>query len=136
MQLLGRVSQKQRRQERQITKWDPTAQALNRPIVVVGRNEAVKDMADALDVLKGFRLRICIDTEKELQVLGCGWRIVTCQFRGNNVLLHHNGNVGSMKRQGFKDLVVANRRLRRKRPKLRLVVSNAEARMAKIKQAA
>ena len=31
----------------------------------------------------GFRLRLCIDTEKELQVLGCGWRIVTCQFRAS-----------------------------------------------------
>ena len=85
---------------------------------------------------KGFRLRLCIDTEKELQVLGCGWRIVTCQFRGNNVLLHHNGSVASMKRQAFRDLVSANRRLRRKRPKLRLVVSNPEPRMAVTKQAA
>ena len=25
----------------------------------------------------GFRVRLCIDTEKEIQVLGCGWRIVT-----------------------------------------------------------
>ena len=56
-------------------------------------------------------------------MLGCGWRIVTCQFRGNNVLLHHNGSVASMKRQAFRDLVSANRRLRRKPPKLRLVVS-------------
>jgi hypothetical protein len=31
--------------------------------------------------------------------LGCGWRIVTCPFRGMNVLLHHNGNAASMKRQ-------------------------------------
>ena len=59
-------------------------------------------------------------------MLGCGWRIVTCQFRGNNVLLHHNGSVASMKRQAFRDLVSANRRLRRKHPKLRLVVSNRE----------
>ena len=48
---------------------------------------------------RGFRVRLCIDTEKELQVLGCGWRIVTCQFRGSNVLLHHNGSVASMKRR-------------------------------------
>ena len=39
-------------------------------------------MVDALGILNGFRVRLCIDTEKELQVLGCGWRIVTCQFRG------------------------------------------------------
>ena len=85
---------------------------------------------------RGFRLRLCIDNEKELQVLGCGWRIVICQFRGSHILLHHNGSVGSMKRQAFKDLVVANRRLRRKHPKLRLVVSNPEPRMAMTKQAA
>ena len=72
----------------------------------------------------------------ELQVLGCGWRIVTCQFRGNNVLLHHNGSVASMKRQAFTDLVSGNRHLRRKRPKLRLVVSNSEPSMAEAKQAA
>ena len=93
-------------------------------------------MDDALGVLKGFRVRLSIDAEKELQVLGCGWRIVTCQFRGNNVLLHHNGSVASMKRQAFTDLVSASRRLRRKRPKLRLVVSNPEPSMAEAKQAA
>ena len=93
-------------------------------------------MADALGILNGFRVRLCIDAEKELQVLGCGWRIVTCQFRGTKVLLHHNGSVASMKRQAFKELVAANRRLRRKRPKLRLVISNPEPRMAETKQAA
>ena len=41
-----------------------------------------------------------------------------------------------MKRQAFKDLVSANRRLRRKHPKLRLVVSNPGPRMAVTKQAA
>ena len=122
--------------ERRITKWNPTAKALNRPIIVVGRNEPVKDMDDALGILKGFRVRLSIDAETELQVLGCGWRIVTCQFRGNNVLLHHNGSVASMKRQAFRALVSANRHLRRKRPKLRLVVSNSEPRMAVTKQAA
>jgi hypothetical protein len=80
-------------------------------------------------ITQGFRLRLCIDAEKELQVLGCGWRIVTCQFRGNNVLLHHNGSVASMKRQAFGDLISANRHLRRKRPKLRLVVSHPESRI-------
>ena len=84
---------------------------------------------------RGFRLRLCINTEKELQVLGCGWRIVTWQFRGYNVLLHHNGSIASMKRQAFSDLISANRRLRRKRPKLRLVVSNPEPSMADAKQA-
>ena len=74
--------------------------------------------------MKGFKLRICIEGEKELQILGCGWRIITCQFRGDKVLLHHNGNTATMKRQAFKGLVAVNKNLRRKRPNLRLVVSN------------
>jgi len=44
---------------------------------------------------------LCIEAEKELQVLGCGWRIVTSQFRGSNVLVHHNGNTATMKRTAF-----------------------------------
>jgi len=71
--------------------WVPTAKTLHRPIIVVGRNDPVRDVDDALGTVKGFRLRICIESEKELQVLGCGWRIVTCQFRGDKVLLRHNG---------------------------------------------
>ena len=55
---------------------------------------------------------------------------------GHQVLLNHNGSVASMQRQAFKELVGANRRLRRKRPKLRLVISNPELRMAETKQAA
>jgi hypothetical protein len=58
-------------------------------------------MDDALGVRKGLQLRIYIEGEKELQVLGCGWRIVTCQFRGDKVLLHHNGNIATMKRAAF-----------------------------------
>jgi hypothetical protein len=81
---------------------------------------------DALGVRKGLQLRIYIEGEKELQVLGCGWRIITCQFRGNKVLLHHNGNVATMKRIAFKELVAALRavRLKKRRPSLRLVISN------------
>jgi hypothetical protein len=60
-----------RRRERRISQWKPNAKTLNRPIIVVGRNEQVKDMADALGILNGFRVCLCIDTEKELQVLGC-----------------------------------------------------------------
>jgi hypothetical protein len=106
--------------------WLPTAKTLHRPIIVVGRNDPVRDVDDALQTVKGFRLRICIEGEKEFQVLGCGWRIVTCQFRGNKVLLHHNGNVATMKRIAFKELVAALRAVRHKgrRPSLRLVVSN------------
>jgi hypothetical protein len=76
--------------------------------------------------VKGFKLRICIESEKELQILGCGWRIVTCQFRGDKVLLHHNGNVATMKRKAFEELLAAIRTVRpkRRRPSLRLVVSN------------
>jgi hypothetical protein len=65
--------------------WLPTAKTLRRPIIVVGRNDPVKDVDDALGRVKGFQLRICIEREKELQFLGCGSRIVTCQFRGSNV---------------------------------------------------
>jgi hypothetical protein len=59
-------------------------------------------------------------------ILGCGWRIVTCQFRGNKVLLHHNDNVTTMKREAFKGLLAAIRpaRPKRRQPSLRLVVSN------------
>ena len=116
------LRQKERRPK--TTPWTPTAEALRRPIIVVGRNGPVKDMDDALGVLKGFRLRIYIEDEKELQILGCGWRIVTCQFRGNKVFLHHNGNTATMTRKAFKEMVAAMRAIRPKRPRLRLVVSN------------
>ena len=99
-------------------------EALNRPIIVVGRNDPVRDVDDALRTVKGFRLSICVDGENELQILGCGWRIVTCQFRGDEVLLHHNGNVATMKRKAFKELLVRAVRPKRRRPSLRLVVSN------------
>jgi hypothetical protein len=84
----------------------------------------------------GFRVRLYIESESELQIFGCGWRIVTCQFRGKHVLLHHGGNTATMKRQVLKEFVAANRRLRRKRPKLRLVISNPEPKKAMTKQAA
>jgi len=127
---------KQRGERRSpIASWKPTAETLRRPIIVVGRNRPVKDTDDALGVLKGFKLRLCIETEKELQVLGCGWRTVTCQFRGNNVLLHHSGNTATMKRKAFKELVVAMRAGRPKRPRLRLVVSNSTAFIARAEAA-
>jgi hypothetical protein len=118
------------------TSWRPTPETYRRPIIVVGRNAPVRDMDDALGVLKGFRVRLYIEDEKELQILGCGWRIITCQFRRNTVLLHHHGSVATMKRRAFNGLVTANRRLRRKRPNLRLVVSNPAPRIAETKQAA
>jgi hypothetical protein len=106
--------------------WLPAAKTLRRPIIVVGRNDPVRDVDNALQRVKGFKIRICIEAEKELQVLGCGWRVVTCQFRGNKVLLHRNGNVATIKRKAFKELLSAVRatRPKRRRPYLRLVVSN------------
>jgi hypothetical protein len=92
---------RQRERRPKAVSWLPMAEALRRPIIVVGRNDPVRDVDDALQTVKGFKLRICIEGEKELQILGCGWRIITCQFRGDKVLLHHNGNTATMKRQAF-----------------------------------
>jgi hypothetical protein len=79
--LLWRVNIEEllRRRERRpkTTPWAPTAEALRRPIIVVGRNDPVRDTHDSFQSLRGFKVRICIEGEKELQVLGCGWRIVT-----------------------------------------------------------
>jgi hypothetical protein len=120
---------RQRKCRPKATPWMPTPEALRRPIIVVGRNDPVRDVDDALGTVKGFKVRICIESEKDLQVLGCGWRSVTCQFRANKVLLYHNGNVATMKRKAFKELLAAVRAVRpkRRRPILRLVVSNSEA---------
>jgi hypothetical protein len=117
---------RQKQHKRPVIQWRPAAEVLRRPIIVVGRNGTTTDIDDALGVLKGFRVRLCIEAEKELQVLGCGWRIVTCQLRGDKVLLHHKGNVATMKRKAFKELLAAVRlaRPKRRRPSLRLVVSN------------
>ena len=105
-----------RQQERRAKaiSWLPMAKTLRRPIIVVGRNDPVRDVDDALGTVKGFRLRICVEDEKELQILGCGWRIITCRFRGNKVLLHHNGNKATMKRTAFKTFLAANRRARQR----------------------
>jgi hypothetical protein len=118
---------KQGKQRRPVAaSWKPSAEALRRPIIVVGRNDPVRGVDEALQTMKGFKVCIYIESEKELQALGCGWRIVTCQFRGNNVLLHHNKNVATMRRKAFKELIVAVRaaRPKRRRSCLRLVVSN------------
>jgi hypothetical protein len=108
------------------TPWTPTAKTLCRPIIVVGRNDPVRDVEDALGRVKGFQVRLCIEAEKELQVLGCGWRIVTVELDGPKVRLHHNGNIATMKRKAFKELMAAVRvaRPKRRRPSLRLVISN------------
>jgi hypothetical protein len=124
---------RQEQHKRPVIQWRPTAEALRRPIIVVGRNDQVRGVDEALQTLKGFKLRIYIEGEKELQALGCGWRIVTCQFRGNKVLLHHNGNIATMKRKAFKELLAAIRAVRpkRRRPSLRLVVSNPKPSVVK-----
>ena len=77
---------RQRERRPKAISWLPTAKTLNRPIIVVGCNDPVRDVDDALQTIRGFRIRICIESEKELQILGCGWRIVTCQIRGNKIL--------------------------------------------------
>jgi hypothetical protein len=116
---------KQGKQRRPVAaSWKPSAEALRRPIIVVGRNDPVQDVDDALGRVKGFQVRLCIEAEKELQILGCGWRIVIVELDGPKMRLHHNGNTATMKRPAFKALIAANKRLRRKRPVLRLVVSN------------
>jgi hypothetical protein len=48
------------------TPWTPTAEALGRLIIVVGRNDPVRDVDDALETVKGFKVRIYIQAEKEL----------------------------------------------------------------------
>ena len=92
---------------------------LNVPAAAKADHEVRAKRASMLDVweteldrLRGFRVRVCIDAEKALQVLGCGWRIVTCQFRRDKVLLHHNGNTATMKRPDFKRFIAANRECR------------------------
>jgi len=61
---------------------------------------------------KGFRVRLGITNHRKLQVLGCGFRVVTVQFRRKTIMLHHNGNTATIDRTDFKDLVASNRRYR------------------------
>ena len=63
---------------------------------------------------KGFRVRLGIMGEHRLQVLGCGFRVMTIQFRGEKVLLHHNGNTAVIDRAGFKELVASNKAYRQR----------------------
>jgi hypothetical protein len=69
-----------RRSRPKALSWLPTAETLRRPIIVVGRNDPVRDDEHALGTVKGFKLRICIEGEKELQILGCGWRLSPVSF--------------------------------------------------------
>jgi hypothetical protein len=63
---------------------------------------------------KGLRVRLSIMGERKLQVLGCGFRVVTIQFKGKVVLLHHNGKTAAIDRAAFKELVASNRRYRKR----------------------
>jgi hypothetical protein len=57
------LRQKERRPK--ATPWTPTAAALSRPIIVVGRNDPVRDIDDVLKTVKGFKILIYIEGEKE-----------------------------------------------------------------------
>jgi hypothetical protein len=117
----------EKKQKCQFQPWKPTAKALRRPIIVVGRNEPVRDLKDALGELRGIRARVFINAQEELQILGCGQRIVTIQLRGNKVLLHHNGNVATMKRPAFKAFLAHNKAARaRHQAYLRSIRPSAE----------
>ena len=70
----------------------------------------------------GYKVRLYIEAEKELQELGCGWRNVIVELDGPRVHLHHNRRTATMKRDAFKALLARNKRP--KRPQLKLVVSN------------
>jgi hypothetical protein len=70
----------------------------------------------------GYKVRLYIEAEKELQELGCGWRNLIVELDGPRVRLHHNGRVATMKRDAFKELLARDKR--RKRPQLKIVVSN------------
>lgn len=70
----------------------------------------------------GYKVRLYIEAEEELQQLGCGWRTVIIELDGPRVHLHHNGRIATMKRDAFKALLARNKR--HKRPQLKLVVSN------------
>ncbi|HSJ77914.1 MAG TPA: hypothetical protein VK913_04180, partial [Erythrobacter sp.] len=61
----------------------------------------------------GYKVRLYIEAEKELQELGCGRRTVIVELDGPRVLLHHNGRTATMKRDAFKALLARNKRPRR-----------------------
>jgi hypothetical protein len=72
----------------------------------------------------GYKCRVYIEAEEELQVLGCGWRNVIVEIDGSNIHLHHNTRTATMKRAAFKAFLARNRAARKGKPSLRLVVSN------------
>jgi hypothetical protein len=78
----------------------------------------------------GYKVKVYIEAERELQELGCGWRTLIVELDGSKVHLHHNGRKATMKRAAFKAFVASNKCYRKrhhKRPQLKLVVSNKPA---------
>jgi hypothetical protein len=70
----------------------------------------------------GYKIRLYIEAEEELQKLGCGWRNIIVELDGPRVHLHHNGRTATMKRGALKALLARNKRP--KRPQLEVVISN------------
>ena len=62
----------------------------------------------------GFKVRLYIEAEKELQELGCGWRDIIVELDGDKVHLHHNGRMATMRRDAFKDFLARNKRFRKR----------------------
>jgi hypothetical protein len=61
--------EKKRLERKRLSIQRPTPKALRRPIIVVGRNDPVRDLKDALGELPGTRARVFINDQKELQIL-------------------------------------------------------------------
>ena len=61
---------------------------------------------------KGIKVHLGISGHRKLQILGCGFRVVTVRLRGKNVILHHNGKTAVIERKDFKELLAANRAYR------------------------
>ena len=73
----------------------------------------------------GFKVRLLL--EDEAPEIGSGLRLVTVQFRGKKVKLHHWTYTATIKREAFNELVASNRRYRQRnqaKPSLRLIVSH------------
>ena len=73
----------------------------------------------------GFKVRLFL--EDEAPEVGSGLRLVTVQFRGKKVKLHHWAYTATIKREAFNELVASNRRYRKRnqaKPSLRLIVGD------------
>ncbi len=65
--------------------------------------------------------------EDEAPEIGSGLRLVTVQFRGKKVMLHHWAYTATIKREVLNELVASNRRYRKRnqaKPSLRLIVGD------------